>query len=260
MFTKIYARRMVCNDALLAHTFVQQMQLLHSELHLTCCICLAGNIVIMQSLQVPYCVLSNEFNIAKQQLLAGNELLLAQQPWPAYMNNDVRATVSVAHSDAALELLFRVKEKNIRHVNTEINGAVWEDSCVEFFIAFDNNGYYNCEFNCIGTALVGYGAGRNNRELLPTDVVRTIGSKCSMKQDEDGYEWELLLHIPVTVFTKHTVTSLSNKTATINFYKCGDLLPEPHFICWNKIETTDPDFHQPAFFVPVVFNEVKATN
>ena len=47
--------------------------------------------------------------------------------------------------------------------------------------------------------------------------------------------------------------------AKVNFYKCGDLLPEPHFICWNKVETTDPDFHQPDFFAPVVFDEVKAT-
>ncbi len=216
--------------------------------------------VVMQLLQVPYCVLSNDFSKAKPQLLAVNELLLAEQPWPAYMNNDVQVTASIAHSIKAIELLFCVKEKNIRHANTEINGAVWEDSCVEFFIAFDSNGYYNCEVNCIGTPLVGYGAGRNNRELLPADVIRTININRSMKQTEDGYVWDLLLHIPVTVFTKHTITSLNNKKASVNFYKCGDLLLEPHFICFNKIETTDPDFHQPAFFVPVVFNEVKATN
>lgn len=241
-----------------AHTFVQQMKFVQAELRLTCCTYFKGNTVVMQELHIPHCILSDNFNTAKQQLLAANDFALAEQPWPAF-KSDVFVQFSIAHSDTAIALLFRVKEKAIRHVNTEINQSVWEDSCVEFFIAFDDAGYYNCEFNCIGTALVGYGSGRTNRELLPADVIRNISSNRSMKKEEDGYVWELLLQIPVTVFTKHTVTSLANKTAKVNFYKCGDLLPEPHFICWNKVETTDPDFHQPDFFVPVVFDEVKAT-
>ena len=213
----------------------------------------------MQELQIPYCILSDNFIKAKQQLLAANDIALAEQPWPAF-KSDVDVRFSITHSGNAIALLFRVKEKAIRHVNTEVNQSVWEDSCVEFFIAFDDTVYYNCEFNCIGTALVGYGGGRTNRELLTPDVIRNISSHSSMKKEEDGYVWELLLQIPVTVFTKHTVTSLANKKAKVNLYKCGDLLPEPHFICWKNIETPAPDFHQPVFFAPVVFDEVKATN
>ena len=33
-----------------------------------------------------------------------------------------------------------------------------------------------------------------------------------------------------------------------NVYKCGDLLPVPHFISWNPITTESPDFHRPEFF------------
>ncbi len=213
----------------------------------------------MQNIHIPYCNVSDHLIIAKQQMLAANDFELANQPWPAF-KSDVQVRFSITHNDHAIALLFRVKETDIRHVNTEVNQSVWEDSCVEFFIAFDEMGYYNCEFNCIGTALVGYGAGRNYRELLPADVVRTITSHVSMKKEADCYEWDLLLQIPTTLFTKHTLTSLSNKTAKVNFYKCGDLLPQPHFICWNNIETAEPDFHQPDFFVPAVFDEVKITD
>ncbi|RXK59390.1 hypothetical protein ESA94_14750 [Lacibacter luteus] len=206
----------------------------------------------MQELRIPYCAVSGELRAAKQLLLAANDFALEQQPWPAY-KTDTAVRFSIAHNNEAVFILYRVKEKHVRHVATEVNGAVWEDSCVEFFIAFDEGGYYNCEFNCIGTALIGYGAGRTNRELLPADVVGTVKYDVAMQKEGADYAWELLLQIPAKVFIKHPVTSLSNTAVKVNFYKCGDLLPEPHFISWKNIQTSDPDFHQPAFFGKAVF-------
>lgn len=33
-----------------------------------------------------------------------------------------------------------------------------------------------------------------------------------------------------------------------NFYKCGDDLPAPYYLSWNKIIAPKPDFHYPDFF------------
>jgi Carbohydrate-binding family 9 len=46
---------------------------------------------------------------------------------------------------------------------------------------------------------------------------------------------------------------MEGKKCKANFYKCGDKLAQPHFLAWNRIETPEPDFHQPAFFGDIEF-------
>ena len=46
----------------------------------------------------------------------------------------------------------------------------------------------------------------------------------------------------------HGATLLDGRTMRANFYKCGDLLPRPHFLSWNAISLPRPDFHCPEFF------------
>ena len=65
-----------------------------------------------------------------------------------------KATFRVAHSDDAVAVMFEVEESHVRAVALDDNGPVWEDSCVEFFVAApDGEGYFNFEVNCIATAL-----------------------------------------------------------------------------------------------------------
>ena len=65
-----------------------------------------------------------------------------------------KATFRVAHSDDALAVMFEVEESHVRAVALDDNGPVWEDSCVEFFVAApDGEGYFNFEVSCIATAL-----------------------------------------------------------------------------------------------------------
>src|SRR3546814_9695772 len=58
----------------------------------------------------------------------------------------------------------------------------------------------------------------------------------------------LLLHIPLAVFDAHVVGSLAGRRCTGNFYKCGDDLPEPHYVAWNPIDNPTPNFHLPQYF------------
>lgn len=180
---------------------------------------------------------------------------LGYVPWAEYpYHPDVQ--FSIAHSSDAVFIKYFVKEKTIRAVNNTLNSPVYNDSCVEFFIRFhDEAAYYNFEFNCIGTHLIGYGTDKTNRNLLPTDVSQQIKYKSVLTNDHNHQiiGWELTLMIPVTAFYFHNIQSLNGQHCAANFYKCGDELPEPHFVTWSNIQWPQPNFHLPQFFGTLEF-------
>ncbi|MPN39714.1 hypothetical protein SDC9_187243 [bioreactor metagenome] len=59
-------------------------------------------------------------------------------------------------------------------------------------------------------------------------------------------DWSLTIKIPLQLL--NTDTSAPITTLYGNFYKCGDETTKPHYVSWSKIETQQPDFHQPDFF------------
>ena len=194
--------------------------------------------------------------IGLSSLLNGYESQeIVYTPWIDFpYKPDVR--VAIAHSDDYIFLKYFVTENSIRAVNSQINSSVWEDSCVEFFIHFnDDKGYYNFEFNCIGTPLVGFGKSRSERDLLTTEIVSTIQTESfiSKVKKKDAVCWELSVAIPLSVFNHHSFSSLSGKEGSANFYKCGDQLPVPHFVAWNNIQSAEPNFHLPEFFGEIYF-------
>jgi hypothetical protein len=168
-------------------------------------------------------------------------------PWKTY-NYKPSVHFSIAYAEDAIFLKFYVVESSIRAAVSKINGPVSEDSCVEFFISFDETGYYNLEFNCIGTALVGFGKDRNHRALIPESFVRNIRILSQISSMGHEISWQLTVVLPFTVFLFHPLKSLDGKSHRGNFFKCGDSLPQPHFLSWSDIEAPQPDFHLPCFF------------
>jgi hypothetical protein len=61
-------------------------------------------------------------------------------------------------------------------------------------------------------------------------------------------DWSLYLEIPKHLLRFDAKESLSQKIFKANFYKCGDLTDEPHFLSWNPISAPKPNFHVPQFF------------
>ena len=180
---------------------------------------------------------------------------ISETPWKDFPYSP-EVSFAIAHSDDCIFLKYFVSENSIRAVNSQINSSVWEDSCVEFFIHFnDDKGYYNFEFNCIGTPLVGFGKSRSERDLLPKEVVGTIQTESfiSRVKVKEAVYWELSVSIPSNVFIHHPIPSLSGQKGRVNFHKCGDQLPVPHFLAWNNIQSAEPNFHLPEFFGEIYF-------
>jgi len=187
---------------------------------------------------------------------------IACQPWKEYKTNN-KATFAIAYSQDNLLLKFYVKEKNLKASVRDINGDVHKDNCVEFFVAFENE-YYNLEFNCLGSAKVGYGATRHGRTMLTADIIEKIKIHTilnfTINTSTDYFNWEILLVIPKEVFCFSSIESFEGRSCRANFYKCGDDLPDPHYLTWNMIETESTDFHRPEFFGELFFNSTGNTD
>ena len=178
--------------------------------------------------------------------------------WPEYNYKPSIAFV-MAHSGDCIFIKFNVLEKYTQAIYRHNNSPVSKDSCVEFFISLDGgNDYYNFEFNCIGTCKVGFGTkDRKERNYLPDDIIDRINRQALIRTGRKYHEglvaWELTVSIPIEVFCYNNIPSFTGLKSRANFYKCGDNLPEPHFIVWNDVKAEKPDFHLPEFFGKVNF-------
>jgi len=69
------------------------------------------------------------------------------------------AEAMLKYDDNYIYVIFKVKDQYVRAVAKEINGKVWQDSCVEFFFTPGPDtlrGYFNLEVNCKGIFLFEY--------------------------------------------------------------------------------------------------------
>ncbi|RDC65413.1 carbohydrate-binding family 9-like protein [Adhaeribacter pallidiroseus] len=183
---------------------------------------------------------------------------LDHTPWPRFSYKP-RVQFALGYHHNCIFLKFYVAEEAIQAKFRNTNDPVYKDSCVEFFIAFNGEAsYYNVEFNCLGTCLLGFGDARENRRLLPEESIRKIKyagtlQKTTLPSNGQVTFWELTVLIPAEVFTQHCLTTFRGVNARANFYKCGDDLPRPHYLAWSPISTSEPNFHLPEYFGSLQF-------
>ncbi len=163
---------------------------------------------------------------------------------------------SIAHSGTHIYIDFFVRCNYLRAVNYKNNSDVYQDSCVEFFVApKGDTPYWNFEFNCIGTIHAARRFDRHNGELLSDDDlarVRRLPS-CGTRPFEEVeglFSWNLVVAIPLDLIgLEYTGQPIAIKG---NFYKCADATSHPHYLSWSPIDTPQPDFHRPEFFGDIV--------
>lgn len=188
-------------------------------------------------------------------VVGGQEFPLSCVNWKEFPYAP-QVSFHVAHTDKALVVLFDVKEDHVRGVNLEANGPVWEDSCVEIFLAVPGSeGYFNFETNCIGTSLAAFRRSRTDADMFGPEKMESVGTVASLPHEaidlqEEGKEWSMMKIIPFSLL------GLSEKPAVLkgNFYKCGDCCARPHFLSWAPIDLPQPNFHCPEFFGEIIFN------
>jgi len=213
----------------------------------------------MRSLQVPFLEFANKgLSLHQAGLsLTGYDHAIGFAPWREFTDKP-RVSFSVGHNSDHIFIKYDVTEKEVLARYRHINDPVYKDSCVEFFINFNEEpAYYNVEFNRLGTCLASFGRKRENRTHLPVDLLKIIKYERTLRQVEVNHEpeinWTLTVAVPITIFCYHNLATIRHQHARMNFYKCGDDLSHPHYLAWNNIDWPEPNFHLPQFFGKVEF-------
>ena len=181
--------------------------------------------------------------------------------WPDDYPYAPQVSFRMFHTGELLMLRFEVEERCTAAATVDDNGPVWRDSCVEFFIAPDDGGYYNFEINCIGTLLLAHRRQRTVDVVHASPEVLSLVGRTSTLPHEPFAErrgdnrWTVTAAIPVRALFLHSFDSWDGMEALMNLYKCGDDLSAPHFLSWSPIYTPSPDFHRPEFFRAVRFEK-----
>lgn len=170
-------------------------------------------------------------------------------PWPDTLC-PFAVEARLLYDDEAIYVNMRCDEHPVTAIHTERDSDVCLDSCMEFFLAPNNNdaSYINIEINAIGTLLLHQGYDRYKNHTLPVSEsifdIKTIIT-------QNG--WQLFYKLPFSFLTEYfgEVTEVMHG----NFYKCGDETPHMHYAMWSPIDLPEPDYHRPEFFGELVFEK-----
>lgn len=196
--------------------------------------------------------LDNDFKALEETFATLSWNVIAECSWQSMYPYCPEVRFQIAHSDKFIYLHYAVTEEFVKGQYIRPNENVWEDSCVEFFVSFDQKQtYYNFEFNVLATGLIGYGpTDKSLRKRLDIESVESVDACTKIVKRKGEKRWEIFLQIPKQIFGN---ISYSGKTYHANFYKCGDGLPRPHFVSWSAIKNDKPNFHLPEFFGEITF-------
>lgn len=187
--------------------------------------------------------------------------------WEGY-NGDYAPDVKfrIGYTEKEIYIQYLVTEDDIKASYGEDAGSKpYTDSCVEFFaIPGEGGEYYNLELNCIGKGTFAGGVQRTDRTRYGDDVLSkirresTLGSEAfgiRTKAENGGnpYTWKLTVALPVELYSLSEVKPLKGRSIKANFYKCGDDMPQKHYLSWNSIRIEKPNFHRPDHFGTLVF-------
>jgi len=170
----------------------------------------------------------------------------------------------VVYDEEAVYVIFRVEDRYVRCVDTNRNGNMCQDSCVEFFVEpVAGRGYFNFEINCGGTILAHYNAQSGSIRYDPVELderrldrIKIFHSMPKVVEPEiaDPVSWLLEFRLPYEVMEAYVgpISRKQGATWRANFYKCGDQTSQPHWAMWNEIPG-ELGFHKPEHFAPLRF-------
>ena len=170
-----------------------------------------------------------------------------------------RVQARMMYNQQYLFVIFQVYDRYVRCQTQQINGPVWEDSCVELFFSPDARQpkrYFNLEVNCAGTPLMHYNtvASQDYFSLDEKDIrqIQVVTSLPGTRDQEitTPTTWTLEYRVPISLLKKYApVTDPAPGVQwRANFYKIAHQSSHPHYLTWSPIEREEPDFHLPAFF------------
>lgn len=195
------------------------------------------------------------------------DILAVDHFHPRSSDHRPKTQARVLHDGDTLALMFRVEDRYVIARHTEYQEPTHLDSCVEFFVQPEGAaGYFNFEFNAIGTLLLWYV--RDPRRVdgdfadydeAPERWAERIKVQTSLtapieQEHTEPVTWTLSCRIPLELFEAYAgeLNSFRGRRWTANVYKCADDTSHPHWAAWADVGDR-LDFHQPERFGTIVF-------
>jgi hypothetical protein len=209
-------------------------------------------------------MIKGEIPRAVQQITETNRFFSVTKIVGEILKYRPETKVYAAYSEEKLFLKFTVQDRYVRSLETQHNGKIWEDSCVEIFFVPDMNkpnSYFNLEINCGGKALMRYNrVPRTDFVEVSVEDIKRLNIRHSLPEIVDPeitepIEWEIELEIPFEMLKKYCEMELPGFGTLwkINFYKISRNSSNPHHISWAEMPLGKPDFHRPEFFNLIKF-------
>lgn len=215
---------------------------------------------VTKRIKIPYIADLEKMDLSSLDLAmesAGTKVPVTENNWPKDAPYSPDCNAVIARSDSHMAVLFHVRGLDLRGTTMEDNGPTFQDSCCEFFLTDPYDGtYYNFEINCIGTINAAKRTSRINKDKLDaytlSRIIRLHSVEREVIEKSDSIEsWTVAMLIPYDIIginPNYPPVSLRG-----NFYKCGDKTAHPHYMSWNPIQTSKPDFHRPEYFGELIF-------
>ena len=166
----------------------------------------------------------------------------------------ISAHAQLCYDDQAMYVHMWADEQDIRATYTpdDLRAKCYEDSCLEFFVSpvAGDTRYLNFELNPNCALCNEIGTQKANRiRLLPADGTLNASSS----RIEGG--WEITYQIPFDYIRTLYPTFIPEPGTRMrgNFYKCGNLAANKHYLTWNHVDSDTPNFHAPDSFGILVF-------
>ncbi len=158
----------------------------------------------------------------------------------------------LARSSDAFHVFMECNEKEIRALQTEQNGPIYTDSCLEFYFRPSEKSdlYLNIEVNPKGVIFFSVGSQRQDRFLITSDGPKELNLIAKIQlENSECPGWQICYDLPFNLIKKYVPPFDGTEQAMWgNFYKCGNGLSQPHWGCWSPVDTPKPDFHRPEYF------------
>lgn len=170
----------------------------------------------------------------------------------------------IAYDTRAINVIFRVRDRYVKAVADQYQDPVYKDSCVEFFFTPGpdvNEGYFNLEMNCGGTALFHFQkvprkdpVNISPEDFKRIDVAHTLPEKVDPEITKT-VTWVVEYRIPFDMLQHYNAFEPPREGSRwrVNLYKCADDTSHPHWLTWSPVSLPEPDFHQPGHFGTLVF-------
>lgn len=170
----------------------------------------------------------------------------------------------MTYDDKNVFVIFRVQDKFVKSTVQEFNGAVSENSCVEFFFSPDSShplSYFNLEVNAGGTPLIYYISDPwkkfvklEDKDISKIEIAHSLPKKVDPEITEP-ITWFIECRIPLDMLQKYSNVSVPGAGVTWkgNFYKTGSKTSNPNYMTWSFVDHPKPNFHLPQFFGTLKF-------